>query len=680
MRILWTCILTLSLGASMANAGKLGDYDPQSEQPDIGYRLTDAGVEKLDEIGFVARPTRSAEIYDLYSEFADSPHTPMFISADLTFHTLHLTIDYSVRVMEIKELLPRLEKLTAGMLVKAADEYKKTDEVTCESARAEYIYFAVAASLLGVQQEISDEEIARAVDKEIEKIEEHSGIKEVEFLEGVKEDYSQYAPRGHYTRSDDFKRYFKAMMWFGRLPLHVPRDDKTDLTTFKTSLLVSMHLAADEELTVLWEEIYEPTAFFFGAAEDLTPGLLHMEAEDFFDEKPDKGILADEAKLYEFASYLRKNIKPRILGEFAPSGPGDAPIEVPLSTRFMPQRFVPDSYIFSQMVFDRVTSYQGSRTPKPFTWGNTDLGPMRIFPRGLDAMAVLRWTTALQILKREGDTDYAGYDEQFEKMMRWYATLPAVEKESSIYFRWFDLFLAYKDAHAPARTDGDAWGLKKLTTALGSWTELRHDAILYAKQSYTAYATGAAPGDYIEPPPPVYKAVIEEAPALYGRTAQCARAIADFPAAEKVKDHFTKFADIADRLEELSVKQNEGKSLTEAEHRWLWDVSDKMWVLTKQLQSLAVTTDTDKRMALVADVHTDPNSGQVLEEATGYPAVIYVLADIDGKSFVARGGMFTYYEFRHPLSDRLTDEAWQKMLDHDQAPALPGWSEPFLIK
>ena len=31
------------------------------------------------------------------------------------------------------------------------------------------------------------------------------------------EDYSQYLPRGHYTRTDPLKAYFKSMMWYGRM-------------------------------------------------------------------------------------------------------------------------------------------------------------------------------------------------------------------------------------------------------------------------------------------------------------------------------------------------------------------------------------------------------------------------------------------------------------------------------
>ena len=39
-----------------------------------------------------------------------------------------------------------------------------------------------------------------------------------------------------------------------------------------------------------------------------------------------------------------------------------------------------------------------------------------------------------------------------------------------------------KDSRYPAFMHNNAWTHKDLQTALGSWTELKHDTILYAKQ------------------------------------------------------------------------------------------------------------------------------------------------------------------------------------------------------
>ena len=59
--------------------------------------------------------------------------------------------------------------------------------------------------------------------------------------------------------------------------------------------------------------------------------------------------------------------------------------------------------------------------------------------------------------------------------------------------------------------------LKSLNAALGSWTELRHDTIFYAKQSVAAEGEGGeepvSPG-YVEPYPAFYDKIAELATTL----------------------------------------------------------------------------------------------------------------------------------------------------------------------
>ena len=67
-----------------------------------------------------------------------------------------------------------------------------------------------------------------------------------------------------------------------------------------------------------------------------------------------------------------------------------------------------------------------------------------------------------------------------------------------------------------------------------------------------------------------------------------------------------------------------------------------------------------------------------MEEATGYVYEIYVVVPVDGSLRIAKGGVYSYYEFTWPLSDRLTDQKWREMLDSGQAPALPEWTNAFV--
>ena len=80
------------------------------------------------------------------------------------------------------------------------------------------------------------------------------------------------------------------------------------------------------------------------------------------------------------------------------------------------------------------------------------------------------------------------------------------------------------------------------------------------------------------------------------------------------------------------------------------------------------------KTSLVADVHTDGNTEQVLEVAGGKLDWILVVHKAPGGQLVASiGPIFTYYEFPHPMDNRLTDEEWRTMLDNNP-PSRPEWT------
>jgi hypothetical protein len=137
-------------------------------------------------------------------------------------------------------------------------------------------------------------------------------------------------------------------------------------------------------------------------------------------------------------------------------------------------------------------------------------------------------------------------------------------------------------------------------------------------------------------------------------------------------------------LREVSIKELAGTPLNSTEI----SIIDNSGETLDDIASIPAdandyTSDADERMAVIADVHTDPNTGYVLEEAVGNPMVIYVAVQvyIDGipQVIIARGGTFSYYEFHQPMDDRLTDEAWIEMLDSGEAPAMPSWTSSFAI-
>ena len=82
-----------------------------------------------------------------------------------------------------------------------------------------------------------------------------------------------------------------------------------------------------------------------------------------------------------------------------------------------------------------------------------------------------------------------------------------------------------------------------------------------------------------------------------------------------------------------------------------------------------------KQVAAVADVFTEPMSGQVLEEGVGDVLPVYAVVTVNGRQWLARGGVYSYYEFHQPMSDRLTDDAWRRL---SRRPALPSWTSAYM--
>ena len=126
---------------------------------------------------------------------------------------------------------------------------------------------------------------------------------------------------------------------------------------------------------------------------------------------------------------------------------------------------------------------------------------------------------------------------------------------------------------------------------------------------------------------------------------------------------------------ELSIKELENVPLTLDDYRYINQVASYIETAAsfRDPDAEEYVSEADDRMAVIADVHTDPNSGNVLEVASGDPYVIYaVVQDETGTLRLVKGGTFSYYEFHHPMVDRLTDESWQEMLDSNPPP-LPDW-------
>lgn len=633
--------------------------------------LSEAQRETLARQSFVAvmpGPQYAAWKFWHVYETARYSGLPVLVTTDSLLNAYHGLFDTLLQRMEEASLYDQVVAMTEALYA-AADEQSAsaTDPAVKEAARLNLAFFSVADCLLKGPGALT---ASPETEAELALIEAAAEIVDSPIL-GYKEDYTQYKPRGHYTRSEKLQRYFKAMMWYGHTAFYInPRagditpDEAIDLT--RRAALVSSTLVGPAREA--WLSVYEPTSFLVGRADDLTiEDMDRVLVKVLGTSQPQPDDLAADETIEALREELNKLPAPKILTAVAPGVATEGREESQRSFRVMGQRYIPDSYAFQQLVW----AYVGTEEKK------------REFPMGLDAMIVLGSDQAYKIAKEDyGQDQFAKWEDQIKKVHREFAGKDATLWPANLYTGWLESLqhvMAFPGDGAPAFMKSRSWARKSLNTALGSWTELRHDTILYAKQSVAAEGDGGE-----EPPSAGY---VEPYPAFYAKMAELAATLKqgmedynlmDSEALNKLET----MIELAQTLQAIAQKELTGGTLTADELSAItWYGSSLESLETWSTDSNGMTlSPAAEKSPLIADVHSGYLTGQALEEATGYPLTLYAAFELDGKLQIFCGASYAYYEFLTPLDERLTDEEWQAMLDAGQAPPRPAWTNEWIVE
>lgn len=637
--------------------------------------LTEPEQQMLARQSFVAvglpadeRPWRFWQVY----ESARYQGLPLLVTTDSLLNAYHGLFDTLLQRMEEGSLYAQAEVMTEALYAAASDQWNSAaDPAIKEDARLNMAYFAVGNSLLKGALAAPDV-VADEVQAELALIEGAGGLQESPIL-GYTEDYSQYTPRAHYTRSETLQRYFKAMMWYGHTAFFInPREP--DITEDEAASLSRRAILIAASLTgsakEAWQAIYEPTSFLVGRADDLLVDDVQLILSDVFGTAvPEPDDLADPAAISAAREAFNDLPAPKILSAYVREQGDTTGREAnERSFRVMGQRYIPDSYAFQQLVW----AYVGEEPDKK-----------RDLPMGLDIMTVLGSDQAYRIAKEDYEQDrFKNWEAQLEKVNREFTQRSDGLWPSNLYTGWLESLqqvMQMPADGAPAFMRTRDWARKSLNTALGSWTELRHDTILYAKQSVTAEGDGGEEEErlgYVEPYPAFYSKIAElgttlrDGLALYG--------LGDTEIANKLET----MIGLAETLSTIAHKELAGDDLTSEERYTILEYGHYLELLeqfTDDEEGRTLSPAAEKS-ALVADVHTSANTQQALEEATGYPLTLYAAIEVEGRLQVLAGAAYSYYEFSVPLAERLTDEAWIAMLDSAQAPERPGWTDGWIIE
>jgi len=655
------------------------------------FLLSEAQLNQLAEDGFVVSPGGEKEFFTLYEQ-ARYSNVPIFVTSDSLLHVYHLLFDKVLRTAEVEHFIPLLRNLNAAMLARTDEVYRSLEGTEWEeAARRTVAFVGVASQALDPDVEMPGY-VADIVEEQLALIEEASRIAPSPVLPTLEhgEDYTQYKPRGHYTKSDELKAYFKSMMWYGRMTFRLKTDDPAAGRAETRSALLLVHAlrtATVDGRPALesWADLYSPTVFFVGRSDDLTV-LQYGEVMDQI-YGPDVALesLTDESSLDAFIEEANKLPPPRILGIVI--GDWEDVEEETKGLRFMGQRFVPDAFIFRQLIYRNV----GQSTPPN----------RRGLPNGLDVPAAMGSARAYQHLDAMGETDFDNYDAQLNKMQAWISGLTVEEWTETLYNTWLYAFQPLLETPGdgyPAFMTSVAWVDKQLNTVMGSFAELKHDTILYAKQAYAELGGGPPP-----PPPTPPRGYVEPVPEFYARLAaltEMTREGLDQRGLLVDQDRFSlqRLGELVRSFQTMAEKELRGEPLTDEEYETIRYYGGELEKLTMasadtpggdESGGAQLMPEEEPQAAVIADVATDPDPDGdgapnpiVLEVAVGrinHLHAVVPLIEEDGSITlqVAKGGVFSYYEFEWPADDRLADEQWREMLDEGEAPPRPTWISSF---
>ena len=643
---------------------------PYTVEPDLSniinpgdFPLTDEMKEAIADHYFVADRTGLPMFSDIY-EWNYENEKPSFVTSDSILHAYHVLYDLTLRSVETDYFLSDLYDLSRHLVETSLQQYNElTDPQWRDLAKKNVAYFSVACRLLNSSWEIPSV-VAAEVNRVLYLIGSKSGFNDQWFMNQMI-DWTQFAPRGHYTRTVQLQQYFKALMWLSRVAFRLEPQDfepadnplNRERGRNETAQAILLCVAMNRQSSIYdgantheamnqWMKIYDITSFFVGTSDDLTPYEYQTIIDAVYRDTYNYTELTDSDRLGVFIATAKNYRRPQILSGFLEDYKD---INATMGLRFMGQRYVPDSYMFCELTHKQV--------------------PYRFVPKALDIMAVLGSERAWELLQDQ--TVYTNYTQQMKMLKDEFSNLTMSSWTQNLYWLWlysFKTLLKKPEAGHPSFMMVPEWIDKQLVTCLGTWTELRHDTILYAKQSYSLYyGLPHPPPGYVEPVPELFARVASLCNLL--RNGLIARGMADVSTGTKLE----KLQWLSLELKAIAEKELSGIAFNDSDE-------DLLRHIGFYIADIEGTGVEGGRAALVADVHTDPTNGVVLEEATGEPMYIIVaVPDHEGNIFLARGAMYSHYEFTVSMDNRLTDEMWWTMLDDGTAPSMADWMGSFVL-
>jgi hypothetical protein len=664
--------------------------------------------------------------------FADSFYTiftedlPVYFSCDAALHAWHRSYVGMLEEVEETYLGPSLQTVLENMGSQVGALWSQSAGTALPNGVRDADYFvAVARSLItGTNDYGSLGQNAQilATLTAISNLQPSTAIN----LFGTNRlvDCSQFQVRGHYETSERLRRYFRAMMWCGLIDFRFTGSNN-DNSLRELSGAIAMHfLLKDSAQFQNWKQIDDTAQMFVGL-----PDSLNFAQLDDLLTAANIATPADLPNATALQSLQTQLMTGQIGVQNVINGHYFSPfsaeqLKLPRSFTVLGQRFVPDAWAMGQCVFDRIL-WDENGIP-----GVEDKVIRRV-PSALDiAFSVLgNNQTVPEIAARIANTNGHPWRDGKPYQHNLAALREAMDLQNdsawtnNIYNSWLgclrELSKPTTQPEYPDALRTWAWAMKTLNTQLASWTELRHDTVLYVKQPYTEPLVCIYPDGFIEPRIGFWermrdmalrtKALVSNLPNTGQFTFEPNNPNIPQNLTASMGSIYTNrlqfldgFADKMTTLRDISVKEINREALSSNEVFFIQNLIEftpnyfgkrtySGWYPALFYHNVRAAHNiqqdhlSDKWDAMVTDVHTDlPDNvvgdpGSILHEGVGNVHLLMVAANWGpGDACVYAGPVLSHYEFELP-DTRKTDTQWKADLRNEIKPPQSVWTQSYLV-
>ncbi|MEW5870444.1 MAG: DUF3160 domain-containing protein [Chloroflexota bacterium] len=629
----------------------------------------------LAQNGFLVIHSREAQFAQIRQQVSLYYGQPYYLTSDAAYHALHQALSQTLPVLESQALHPRMLELIQAVLDEVLADLPQVQGTDLEAdAQLAAAYLAVGLRLLDPQAALPADLEAR-IAPQVAQIMSTEGVQASVLIPGFQDDYRAYRPVDHYRSDPQLSAYYRGLTWFQRVDFRLVDPDPV-FTPSRLPLIITLALrravTPNGPATQEWSALNEALSFLAGQGDDADPRQVAALMDQSYGRSVTILSLSDSPNWGAFLNLSRALPPSQISSSFSLLF-GD--IQNRLTWRFLSQPLSLDTFILQNLVYERVGSFDNPRS----------------LPSGLDIPAVLGSPAAVQALQSSGANEYASYGEQLSRLQAAIGAQNQAQWLSSVPNLWLSAFQAQaapKDASSggaafPPYMRTAAWSYADLNSALAGWAELKHDAAAPTRTSPTATANGE-PGQIVSGPAPGY---VEPNPTVFYHLAYLARSLADGlrqrslsgAAGEELDSLLENMQTLGQRFQSLgdiAARQLAGLPLL-PEHYQVIQTPLEPFQAGQFAQIDRPLASELPPVPVMSDILATPD--QVLQAGLGLVDRLYVVVPLEGRLYIAQGGVYSYYEFAHPLDKQISNTRWREVVLDTPPPAMLPWATNFVL-